>query len=851
MTDNKPKKRCLVLSQGPVPTPEQTKVEGGGLRCWGLAKGILANNSDIEVTVAYHESYTKPNHTDTYEGIKVATWEKDRLAELISGYDTIVVSYCMSDLSVITAATVRPDQQLVLDCYVPIYVEVSARQSDDQDGEYYAFHNELGRWGEVLRRGDIFLCASETQKKFYRGVLSGLGRINPATYGEDTILVVPYGIYEDEPVPTEKPITKLLGNTRKDAKKILWFGGIYPWFDLRTLVDAVQLVNEHVPAELIIVGAKNPFNNHPDFVRSYEDLVEYVEADKDRSEHVIFQDWVQFDKRADWYLDSDLVVVINKLGEENELAWRTRLVDFLWADLPIITNGGDPLGEILLSHNAALRFSGLSAQSLGEDLAKALENTKALASVRANLSEVKKQFYWSVVTKELAADIAKHKKAVDLEKYGYYSIGHVTPTGGNSKLARVKSAAAKARMIPAYARKHGTTNTYYALRTKVNNRLRGVTGTQRSKPGIVMIAHQLDFSGAPYVFMDLAESIVEQTRSVPIEFHTFNPALKENFSRLNKIGIKPRLHISRDIAIPYINGDVVVLNTVAHSSVLKHSLYGGLEVGKLKRLLWFIHEDEPELIFSKGEIELLKKLLAKNKVIMYIAAQKTLKNYQNLFENTDNIRLQPYKYVIPEQFQKVREEGDFDKLSFILPGTMGDGRKGQLPVFYAFTEFYRNYFKANPKAYRDFELVYVGVGDDFMSRQILNHKALLGERFKHHDRVTHEQSSALMMRSNMTICYSLRECLPLFVFEGMAAGHPILRNDSSGIDEQLFEGKNGFYLDSHNYEQVVNALEQVLNKSTTTNQQLAAMSAYSNKVALAQAQHSYKPMVDEILGSLG
>src|SRR5665213_2228350 len=123
------KKRCLVLSQGPVPTPEHKKVEGGGLRCWGLAKGIVANKPDVEITVAYHESYRQDSFTDTYEGIKLTTWNINSIGDLISGYDSVLVSYCMADLSVKVADFIRTDQQLILDCYVPIYVEVSARNT--------------------------------------------------------------------------------------------------------------------------------------------------------------------------------------------------------------------------------------------------------------------------------------------------------------------------------------------------------------------------------------------------------------------------------------------------------------------------------------------------------------------------------------------------------------------------------------------------------------------------------------------------------------------------------------------------------------------------------------------------
>ena len=140
-----------------------------------------------------------------------------------------------------------------------------------------------------------------------------MGRINPITYGKQLIVEVPYGIHRQEPVVRSRPITNLLRG--RSLRKVLWFGGIYPWFDLRNLIDAVAIANQELPTALVIVGAKNPFTQHPDFLEKAREIEEYAA----RPEHqglVFMQNWVHFDERADWYLDADLVVVVNKPGDE-------------------------------------------------------------------------------------------------------------------------------------------------------------------------------------------------------------------------------------------------------------------------------------------------------------------------------------------------------------------------------------------------------------------------------------------------------------------------------------------------------------------------------------------------------
>src|ERR1700726_469933 len=113
-------KRCLILSQGPPPTPEHPVVEGGGLRCWGLATGIKANAPALEVVLAYHDAHRiEGNFTADWEGVHVRTWRHETVKELMAGFDSIVVSYCMGDLSTLVARMLSETQQLVLDCYVP------------------------------------------------------------------------------------------------------------------------------------------------------------------------------------------------------------------------------------------------------------------------------------------------------------------------------------------------------------------------------------------------------------------------------------------------------------------------------------------------------------------------------------------------------------------------------------------------------------------------------------------------------------------------------------------------------------------------------------------------------------
>jgi len=409
---------------------------------------------------------------------------------------------------------------------------------------------------------------------------------------------------------------------------------------------------------------------------------------------------------------------------------------------------------------------------------------------------------------------------------------------------------ARSRNLPAYAKKHGLKNTYFAVRTIAADGLKAGIQEKR-RPRIIILSHQFDLSGAPFVLLDFLKELQKSKPKKKIDFYTFNPAHHDNITALNKLGIKPKILLNRDTMLHFVRGDILVANTVHYSVLTKESIYLALEDGQLKKLLWYTHEDNPAAWFNPVETRRVKKLLAEKKIVFLAAASQILNNYQEHFNDVDQIKLQPYKIVTPAEYHKRRTAADFQKISFILSGSMGDVRKGQLPVLYAFIDFYNKYYRPNRQRYREFKLIFVGGQEnELILKQIANHAPkALGDRFEHYGQISKDKLHNLLLKSNMTICYSLQESLPLFVFEGMIAGHPIMRNDSSGMFEQLQPGKNGFYLDSHDFGQVVEIIEKVLDPKQTSNEVLAKMSSLSYKIAKQQEANSYDPIIDEIINN--
>lgn len=844
-------KKILIISNGPVPAPEIKNVEGGGLRAWGLANGLQNNSKDkYEVEVSYNQVFKQDNFTDELNGIKISTWEISTLADKIQEFDSVLVSYNAGDITQTVVDNIRQDQQLILDGYVPIHIEMSARNSDNLDREYDAFNFENKIWTKALRRGDILLCANEAQKKFYTGVMAQVGRINPITYGdEDLIQIVPYGIYREKAVAKNDPVSKLVKN--KKAFKLLWFGGIYPWFDLTNLLEAVKNANKTTPIELIMVGVKNPFNQHPDFIKRYEEVMDYIK-NNNMDEIVHITDWVKFEDRAEWYLGSDAVVLINNIGMENTLAWRTRLVDYVWADLPIVTNGGDPMSDILEANKAVYILPDLDAKTIEKEIIKISKDKETLKQVSTNLSKVRRLFYWDKVTENLSKLISKGYKPADAGLLKEVEIlnSPVLQNAGGSRIVRAKN---KARRITGkalrYYKNNGFAATYKIATDKVVRKIKRKTVSNiDKKPKIIIVSHQLDNTGAPFVAMDLAFDIQKQVKNLgrKLKFIAFTPINIENVRELKKAGIEVEIYTDRNLWLNYNKGDIVILNSFGLSRAVTHSTIQAAKNNTLDAFYWYGHEATPERFVDLDTRDEFVKLLESNKAKLYAVSKGSAEAYKEFFGTDKNTEVMNFRFDFPSDRFAVKDPEDFEKLDFVVTGAVSDGRKGQLPILYAFLNFYNNFYKKNPKAYRDFSLKFIGVDEaGYIKKQMEVSAKGLDGKCEIVGQIPRAKVLDFVEEANMTICYSYHESMGIFVYEGMAFGHPIIRNDCYGQEEQLIDGGNGWAVRNDDYQTLCDAIEESLNLEKTSNDKLAKMSKVSEEIA-EKATHSEYFVIDEI-----
>jgi glycosyltransferase involved in cell wall biosynthesis len=850
-------KTCLVVSYGPVPTPQYQKVEGGGMRAWGLATGLKAHG--VDVTVGINDSF--PQKLKEHDGIRLLNWgQNQQFADLMNSYDAVLVSYTMGSDSVFVAEHINDSVQLILDAYVPIYVEISARESKDIDTEYSNYMADIARFNKVLRRGDYFLCASQSQKTFYVGVLSALGIINPRSYREDRVLIAPFGIHDLPAKASHNPYKKL--GIKDGDFTALWFGGLYPWFRIDELLDAILKLSKNPGFNFVFVGGRNPFNPNPDFSKQYETALAFAEKHGLLDKSVFFVDWVDFDQRMNWFKHADVVISLNQPGQENGFSWRTRVMDFVWGELAILTNGGDPLSEDLIVANAALRLTDLSASELTKSL-KALQNDPArLADVRERVTKLKPNYYWQNIMRPVVKLINKSARPYASE-LAYKKKLHLDAASPTAEFAirtpqsgRVGKAIRMPMKVVSYARHKGVRRSAQLALNITKTQVRRRMPTSR-KQRFIFVSHPIDNTGAPLVLLQMIHEYARKYGGRQVLLVTPDIG-KTELRQLRQLGVKVdkaafglgfrlirlQLGLRKD--------DFVLINTVAIYDNYRDFIMLWLKTGRLKRAYWFIHEDIAQLpiihkeFLDERNLQQTHKLMEQKKLTILSPSERTKQEYYKLLDS-DNIQPINLHVEIGGKYIVKRKDKDYDTINFLLSGTSGDGRKGQMLALSAFYSFLKTYYEKDPKKYRDFKLHLVAIRDDYISQQIKwIGNSLLSKHLVIYPSLPKSEAMKVTAECNAVVCCSLNETFGLYVAEGMLMGHVVLRNNSAGMDEQLKDGVNGYFIDHTDVQKFAAVIEKILNKKTISNAQLQKMGLASQQMMQAYTKNTYFDQIEKL-----
>jgi glycosyltransferase involved in cell wall biosynthesis len=375
---------------------------GPGIRYWELANALAR---DHEVTLAV------PNEPDIRsDRFAIVSYAQRRVATFMADHEVMVAQVLSAAMLHVAR---RDGVRLVVDAYDPALLEVLEIARDEPlDRQRAANRRHRVETGAALLFADAVICASEKQRDLWLGALMALGRLTPDAYREDVSLrslvaVVPFGTQEADPRRTGPGFRARLGIEDTD-KVLLWGGGIWNWFDPLTLIRAMDLLRRRRDdVKLVFLGLKHPNAAVPEMAMTQRAIALAEELGL-RDSSVFFNfGWVPYEERQNHFLEADIGLSTHFDHLETRFSFRTRLLDYFWAGLPIVATKGDSMADLILQRDLGRTVDFEDPQGLAAAVEELLDDEPARRAIAANLRQVREEYRWSRVAEPLSAIVAR------------------------------------------------------------------------------------------------------------------------------------------------------------------------------------------------------------------------------------------------------------------------------------------------------------------------------------------------------------------------------------------------------------------------------------------------------------
>ncbi|MDG2305935.1 MAG: glycosyltransferase [Candidatus Binatia bacterium] len=269
-----------------------------------------------------------------------------------------------------------------------------------------------------LENGDFFICASEAQRSFWLGMLTAAGRVNRANYETDPVLerllaVVPFGVPDAVPEKGHPQVIKgVVPGIGKEDSVVLWAGGMWNWVDPLTLIRATAKLREtRTDVKTLILGGRHPNPEIGEMEMAQQARALAAELGL-LDQGVTFLDWVPYEERHRWILDSDVGVSLHRRGVESEFAFRTRLLDYLWCGRPMVVTEGDDLATVVGEKRLGRVVAPDDVDAVASALAEVLGEPED-AGRAERFAEARWDFRWSRVVEPLVEFCRAPRRAAD------------------------------------------------------------------------------------------------------------------------------------------------------------------------------------------------------------------------------------------------------------------------------------------------------------------------------------------------------------------------------------------------------------------------------------------------------
>ncbi|MCC6168997.1 MAG: glycosyltransferase family 4 protein [Caldilineaceae bacterium] len=392
------------------------QMAGPGIRAVQLARAVAPH---LPVTLAVPAATPPDLGAVPFD---VAAYDLERwetLAPLVEEHATCLAA---GDLVGRFPALGNGPAALVVDGYDPVLAEwLAVCRHLPLETQHPLWQARLAYHPAQFHLGDFFICAGERQRDWWLGQLEAHGRINPATYAEDPTLrrlvdVVPYAM-PDTPLhaahAARDPLIKgVWPGIAATDRLILWGGGLWPWLDPLTAIRAMTQVASRQPAaKLVFPGTRHPNPAMAEMPSHHAAALALAEQEGLLDRHVFFGDWVPY---ADWpavLAESDVAISLHLDTIETRLAFRSRILEYLWAGLPVVATGGDATGDLVAAYAVGEIVNVQDVAGVAAALLRLLD--EAPAARAEGFGRARRELTWSHAAAPLIAFCQAPRRAPD------------------------------------------------------------------------------------------------------------------------------------------------------------------------------------------------------------------------------------------------------------------------------------------------------------------------------------------------------------------------------------------------------------------------------------------------------
>ncbi|MBW3607356.1 MAG: glycosyltransferase [Actinobacteria bacterium] len=375
------------------------KMAAPGIRYFHFARE-LARDGRFDVTLMVTNDPQEVK-LDGVRAIGTLPRRHRQMRELARSFDVIVAQGGLDCRTMVYLA--GTGVRTIYDLYAPLFEMLTFQGGLDSAGseprlrwEAYSLRHRI-----LLLTGRAFIGANTAQRHALLGALAALGRISLEDYRLDPTLghlveAVGLGVDVEPPRATVEDVRAGLPHAREDDRVLIWPGNLWDWFDPETLIRAMARISAtRDDIKLYCLGLRHPNSGYGGEMTTTGRTIRLAEelGVKDRTVFFDFG-WITYEERQNYLLAADIGINVHSRHVETTFAYRTRILDYLWAGLPVVTTEGGALSDLVDRNGLGRTVRFEDVGSCVRAILELCDDRVEYARVRERVALFRRQITW-------------------------------------------------------------------------------------------------------------------------------------------------------------------------------------------------------------------------------------------------------------------------------------------------------------------------------------------------------------------------------------------------------------------------------------------------------------------------